>query len=33
MSDPRMAELAKPERIPFDDERLVFGGFQVLVEV
>lgn len=33
MKDPRMAELMKPEAMPFDGKRMVYGGFDVLVDL
>jgi uncharacterized protein YbaA (DUF1428 family) len=32
MADPRVAKLA-PESMPFDMKRMVYGGFQVLVDL
>jgi uncharacterized protein YbaA (DUF1428 family) len=32
MKDPRMAEMMKEEEVPFDGKRMIFGGFEVLVE-
>jgi uncharacterized protein YbaA (DUF1428 family) len=31
MKDPRIADMA-PENVPFDSKRMIFGGFEVLVE-
>lgn len=31
MKDPRMAEMMKPERMPFDGKRMIYGGFEMLV--
>ncbi|MGB9109364.1 MAG: DUF1428 domain-containing protein [Telluria sp.] len=31
MKDPRMADFMKPENMPFDGKRMIFGGFEVLV--
>lgn len=31
MSDPRMAEMG-PETMPFDGQRMIFGGFEPIVE-
>lgn len=33
MEDPRMTALASPETMPFDGKRLIFGGFETLIEV
>ncbi|SFD67034.1 Protein of unknown function [Massilia yuzhufengensis] len=33
MKDPRMAELMKPEAMPFDGKRMIYGGFDVLVDL
>lgn len=33
MSDPRMAEMMKPENMPFDGKRMIYGGFEVLVDL
>jgi uncharacterized protein YbaA (DUF1428 family) len=33
MKDPRMAELMKPEAMPFDGKRMVYGGFDMLVDL
>jgi uncharacterized protein YbaA (DUF1428 family) len=33
MDDPRMAEFMKPETMPFDGKRMVYGGFTSLVEL
>ncbi len=32
MKDPRMQELMKPENMLFDGKRMIFGGFQMLVD-
>ena len=32
MSDPRLAKLMDPKESPFDSSRMVFGGFQVIVD-
>lgn len=32
IDDPRMAEWMKPENMPFDGKRLVYGGFTRIVE-
>jgi uncharacterized protein YbaA (DUF1428 family) len=31
-SDPRLADLMDPKKMPFDGKRMLFGGFKVLVE-
>jgi uncharacterized protein YbaA (DUF1428 family) len=33
MKDPRMAEMMKPGAMPFDGKRMVYGGFEVLVDL
>jgi uncharacterized protein YbaA (DUF1428 family) len=33
MKDPRMAEMMKPEAMPFDGVRMIYGGFEVLVDL
>lgn len=33
MQDPRMAEMMKPEAMPFDGKRMVYGGFDMLVDL
>ena len=32
MSDPRLADMMDPQRMPFDGKRMFWGGFEVLVE-
>jgi uncharacterized protein YbaA (DUF1428 family) len=32
MSDPRLAEMMKPENHPFDAKRMIYGGFKKLLE-
>ena len=32
MKDPRMAEMMKGEKMPFDSKRMIFGGFEMMVE-
>jgi uncharacterized protein YbaA (DUF1428 family) len=32
MSDPRLADMMDPKRMPFDGKRMFWGGFEVLVE-
>jgi len=33
MKDPRMADMMKPENMPFDGKRMIFGGFEMLVDM
>jgi uncharacterized protein YbaA (DUF1428 family) len=33
IKDPRLAEMMDPEANPFDAERMIFGGFDVIVDV
>ena len=33
MKDPRMAEMMQPGSMPFDGKRMVYGGFEVLVDL
>jgi uncharacterized protein YbaA (DUF1428 family) len=33
MKDPRMADMMKPEASPFDGKRMIYGGFEVLVDL
>ena len=33
MSDPRMADMMKPENMPFDGKRMIYGGFERLLEL
>lgn len=33
MADPRMADMMKHENMPFDGKRLIYGGFEVVVDV
>ena len=33
MSDPRLADMMKPENMPFDGKRMIFGGFKTIVEL
>jgi len=32
MNDPRMAEFMKPENMVFDGKRMIFGGFEMVVD-
>lgn len=31
--DPRLASMMDPKAMPFDDKRMVYGGFEVLVDL
>lgn len=33
MKDPRMADMMKPEAMPFDGKRMVYGGFDMQVDL
>jgi uncharacterized protein YbaA (DUF1428 family) len=33
MKDPRLAKMMDPKAMPFDSKRMVYGGFDVLVDV
>jgi uncharacterized protein YbaA (DUF1428 family) len=33
MKDPRLAEMMDPKAMPFDVKRMVYGGFEVLVDL
>ena len=33
MKDPRLAGMMDPEANPFDTKRMIYGGFEVLVDV
>ena len=33
MKDPRMAEFMKPENMPFDGKRMIWGGFNMIVDM
>lgn len=33
MKDPRMAEMMKPDSMPFDGKRMIYGGFEMLVDL
>lgn len=33
MKDPRMDEWMKPENMPFDGKRMVYGGFEMIVDL
>ena len=32
MKDPRLAKMMDPKSMPFDDKRMVYGGFKVIVD-
>ena len=33
MKDPRLAEMMDPEKMPFDGKRMMYGGFESLVDM
>ncbi|MBA3659813.1 MAG: DUF1428 domain-containing protein [Gemmatimonadales bacterium] len=33
MADPRMAKLMGPDAMPFDDKRMLYGGFETIVKL
>jgi uncharacterized protein YbaA (DUF1428 family) len=33
MNDPRMADMMKPDAMPFDGKRMIYGGFEMLVDL
>ena len=33
MKDPRMADMLNPATMPFDGKRMIYGGFEVLVDL
>ena len=33
MKDPRMEQFMKPENMPFDGKRMIYGGFEMVVDV
>lgn len=33
MKDPRLADMMKPENTPFDGKRMIYGGFENLVDL
>lgn len=33
MKDPRMADMMKPETMPFDGKRMIYGGFEMIVDL
>jgi uncharacterized protein YbaA (DUF1428 family) len=33
MKDPRLADMMDPKDMPFDGKRMIYGGFNVVVDV
>ncbi len=33
MKDPRMAEMMQPGSMPFDGKRMIYGGFEMLLDL
>ena len=33
MKDPRLAKMMDPKSMPFDDKRMAYGGFRILVDL
>ena len=33
MKDPRMADMMKPESMPFDGKRMIYGGFEMMIDL
>ncbi|WLI89607.1 DUF1428 domain-containing protein [Massilia sp. R2A-15] len=33
MKDPRLADVMKPENMPFDGKRMIYGGFETMVDL
>jgi uncharacterized protein YbaA (DUF1428 family) len=33
MKDPRLASMMEPSKMPFDGKRMIYGGFEVKVDV
>ncbi len=33
MNDPRLADMMDPKGMPFDGKRMIYGGFNVMVDV
>ena len=33
MKDPRLADMMDPKTLPFDGKRMIFGGFELLVDL
>jgi uncharacterized protein YbaA (DUF1428 family) len=33
MKDPRLADMMDPAKLPFDGKRMIYGGFESLVDM
>jgi uncharacterized protein YbaA (DUF1428 family) len=33
MKDPRLADMMDPAKLPFDGKRMIYGGFESLIEM
>ncbi|TAK90552.1 MAG: DUF1428 domain-containing protein [Burkholderiaceae bacterium] len=33
MSDPRMADMMDPAKLPFDGKRMIYGGFEMMIDL
>lgn len=33
MKDPRMADFMQPDKLPFDGKRLIYGGFEMVLDL
>jgi uncharacterized protein YbaA (DUF1428 family) len=33
MKDPRLAEMMNPQAMPFDGKRMIFGGFEIMIDL
>lgn len=33
MSDPRLADIMNPESMPFDGKRMIYGGFEMMLDI
>ena len=33
MKDPRLAEFMQPENLPFDGKRMIYGGFEMIIDL
>ena len=33
MKDPRLAKMMNPQALPFDGKRMIFGGFEIMVDL
>jgi len=33
MKDPRLAEMMDPEKLPFDGKRMIYGGYEMQVDI